>query len=59
MLLNYKETKITAENNVPESVEIIIDSPQDKIDKLKQLKQLLDDGTLTQEEFEKIKLQIL
>jgi hypothetical protein len=34
-------------------------NPQDKIDQLRQLKQLLDEGVLTQEEFDKQKAAIL
>jgi len=36
-----------------------IKSHQDKINELKQLKQLLDAGVLTQEEFQEQKTQIL
>jgi hypothetical protein len=50
---NYELNKIT-ENNA-----IIVDKNASITDKLKELKKLLEEGLLTQEEFEKIKKKLL
>lgn len=52
-----KKEQIIINNNIPEVKTSV--SQQDKLTQLQQLKELLDKGVLTQEEFEQQKSQIL
>jgi len=55
---NYVLNPITVEESIPTEVKTV-QQPKTKIDKLRELKQLLDDKIITQDEFEKEKAKIL